>query len=446
MLTRHNDAIPGANAKMKNTMSRRTTALLVIMAVLISWKTLSENTRKEHAESAETLLPLEYAFNDPAAMELIVAEDNPIKDDNRSMDSFFEKLAALKLGSRERVSIVHIGDSHIQAGFMTNSTRRLLQATFGNGGRGLVAPLKLGGTNEPTDYSITSTNSWEMTGRCTAKEKNLPTGITGMSIGCEESLVNFTITSNEPFSTVRVFHHEKAPLLVLPDNVDADMSCPGTTDSETSTTLLLDSEVNSLRLEGTVSREYNTNIFYGFSLENDQAGILYHSIGLNGATYEHYNNYPDFAQSTAMLEPDLIIISLGVNDTTGGNYRNDYFSNRIDELVSALRAANPGAAILLTTPAESCLRRRRALNVNPNVDNAARTIKEYCREKGIACWDMYSATGGSGSNAKWHKAGYFSADKLHMTREGYAIAGELLYDAIITGYNDYIAQYAQRRI
>lgn len=54
------------------------------------------------------------------------------------------------------VSIVHIGDSHVQAEGNTSRTRRALQLRFGSAGRGLVAPLRLAGTNAPADYSITS--------------------------------------------------------------------------------------------------------------------------------------------------------------------------------------------------------------------------------------------------------------------------------------------------
>ncbi len=58
------------------------------------------------------------------------------------------------------VSVVHIGDSHIQAEIGTSVTRDLLQLRFGNAGRGLVAPLRLSGTNQPHDYSFRSTRTW----------------------------------------------------------------------------------------------------------------------------------------------------------------------------------------------------------------------------------------------------------------------------------------------
>ena len=40
------------------------------------------------------------------------------------------------------VAMVHIGDSHVQAGFLTEAVRLPLQRRFGDAGRGLVVPLK----------------------------------------------------------------------------------------------------------------------------------------------------------------------------------------------------------------------------------------------------------------------------------------------------------------
>jgi hypothetical protein len=37
----------------------------------------------------------------------------------------------------------------------------------------------------------------------------------------------------------------------------------------------------------------------------------------------------------------------------------------------------------------------------------AQTIVAYAREKGIACWDLFTVSGGKGSAKKWYKAGLF---------------------------------------
>lgn len=77
------------------------------------------------------------------------------------LSSFFNKLKQLENQKRDRVQILHIGDSHIQAGYMTNYTRTLLQLRFGNAGMGLVFPYKVAHSNGPNDSYSFSNIEWD---------------------------------------------------------------------------------------------------------------------------------------------------------------------------------------------------------------------------------------------------------------------------------------------
>ena len=92
--------------------------------------------------------------------DYICADSNRISGNLTELDEVFRKWSAVGSDTAVVVSILHLGDSHIQAGFFSGAVRDSLQAVFGDAGRGLVAPLKLLGTNEPPDYTITSPNSW----------------------------------------------------------------------------------------------------------------------------------------------------------------------------------------------------------------------------------------------------------------------------------------------
>ena len=93
-----------------------------------------------------------------------------------ALQSFFSGLDLLRAGEDTVLTIVHLGDSHIQAGYYSGKMMRLMQAEFGNAGRGWVAPFKLGRLNEPDDYFITSTvREWRL-GRCTQARKRCPIG------------------------------------------------------------------------------------------------------------------------------------------------------------------------------------------------------------------------------------------------------------------------------
>ena len=87
---------------------------------------------------------------------------------------FFCRLDSLRAGKDTVLNIVHLGDSHIQAGYYSGEMMHLLHAAFGNAGRGWIAPLKLSRSNEASDYFIKSViRSWNV-GRITQRESRLP--------------------------------------------------------------------------------------------------------------------------------------------------------------------------------------------------------------------------------------------------------------------------------
>ena len=98
-----------------------------------------------------------------------------------SLDSFYMKLASLKKKGNGTVSIVHIGDSHLQAGFISGVVRNGLQEFFGNAGRGLVFPYQLAESNAPDDITSSSNTRWKYN-RIAHPEIELTPGISGFGI------------------------------------------------------------------------------------------------------------------------------------------------------------------------------------------------------------------------------------------------------------------------
>lgn len=141
----------------------------------------------------------------------------------------------------------------------------------------------------------------------------------------------------------------------------------------------------------------------------------------------------------ARLNPDLVIISLGANEAFGKLSISNITDN-IDLLVNDIRRHNKDATILLVTPME-CQRsriirtkkgRRRSRNysVNANILPIRNAILEYGRKHNISVYDWYDIAGGQGASTKWVKDKLMGGDRIHNTREGYRLQGQLLYEAI----------------
>ena len=68
---------------------------------------------------------------------------------------------------------------------------------------------------------------------------------------------------------------------------------------------------------------------------------------------------------------------------------------------------------------------------NANGEAVRLAMIELAKEYDAAVWDLYGLMGGHGSATEWRDAGLMKNDRLHVTKEGYEVLGDLLYRAII---------------
>lgn len=373
---------------------------------------------------------------------------NMITDPVHALESIYEKLYLLKSENdthKKTLSIIHIGDSHLQAGFLNGTVMKLLQSEFGNAGRGLIFPLKLAKTNEPTDYFIESAQTWSVS-RCVTKKLPFPVGLGGLSIMTLQNDFAFHVGAEDRdkidyrFNKLKIFHHAKAPAFKIKGMEDARIVRDDKT--QFMTEIDLPSYVRSLNLSSEPKQPGDSTIIYGFSLERSQPGVIYHAIGINAAQFSSYLRITDFAIQIKTLQPDLIIFSLGTNEAFNDVINKGVFSKNIDHLVSSLVEQSPQVKILISTPAE-CQRRYKQYGgeFRPNelIPLVSETLVEYANKKGYPYWDLFNITGGKNSSQWWIQHNYLAKDRIHFYVSGYKYQGELLYQALINGYNNYVS-------
>ena len=182
----------------------------------------------------------------------------------------------------------------------------------------------------------------------------------------------------------------------------------------------------------------------GARLTEAFGAISYIDKGVNGATcltFTHPNRIADIAA----LKPELLILSFGTNESHNRRYNTNVHYNQMDELVELLRDSLPDIPILLTTPPGSYesfrqRRRRRTYAINPRTAIAAETIRRYAKDHRLLVWDMYEVVGGKRrACTNWTDAKLMRPDHVHYLPEGYILQGNLLYQALIKAYNDYVS-------
>lgn len=348
-------------------------------------------------------------------------------------------------------NVVHIGDSHIQADVSTSRIRQHFQERFGSGGRGLITPLKIAGTNEPFNYRFETTAPVT-----SAKLLKMPwmtdMGFTGVAFTPKplkyDLKLSTLVKSNpegEDFKKIRIFANDK----IFIDRVinESEDELQFTTDYDDD---YIDITLDRMEPAVTINaHSFEPVTIFGAELIGNESGVKYHAIGNNGATFSSYNRLGSMGRDISMLEPDLIVISLGTNEAFG-NFSDDMVEAEIDYLVKDIKRNNPGVKILLTTPMECQKAQRvartvgtrsgkrrtvysvsRNYKINDKVKNIRDVIVKYGKRHSVPVYDWYEVAGGDGASNLWFDSSLMSKDHIHDTFLGYEVTGDLTYNAII---------------
>ncbi len=392
----------------------------------------SEEEYPSDMDTLEEFIQSYYLLLDSEAyleqFKFIHPEKNRFEGDTKALKGFYEKLLELRSGLRNKVSIFQLGDSHIQSGYFSGTARASLQKYYGNAGRGLVFPLRVAGTNQPDDYRFNSASGF---GRINSER-----GICGYVLaagegakldlqtnnfyGNDNSFTKLSVISSLP-GLKAVVKLDSEPVenfdLKLGEYYFSSASWKQPTRSV------------ELSLKGEYSR------LYAMMLENEQPGLLLHSTGINGAGFYTLHDQSLLFQQIGMLNPDLIVISLGTNDAQG-NYRNNVFEANLKSFMTNLRKTNPQTPVLFTLPPDSHKRGKH----NSDLGKVMKSIISYAKEHNCAWWDLSEVMGGNSSVQKWRSQQMASKDLLHYTPKGYMLQGYLFYQAFVKSYKSFSEQ------
>jgi lysophospholipase L1-like esterase len=201
----------------------------------------------------------------------------------------------------------------------------------------------------------------------------------------------------------------------------------------------------------------------GNLLDNTFGSINYIDMGINGATCHSFVRSSRMRKLSA-LNPDMLIVSFGTNESYGRHYDSEIHYSQIDELVSTLRQKFPDAPILLTTPPGSyrayrqyyyvrvktgrrhkrtrlCRRSNVVYRINQYTPETVSTICKYASDHSLPYWNLYNVVGGEEFACQnWSSARLMRPDHVHYISDGYRLQGQLLYQAFIKAYNNYVSR------
>lgn len=441
----------------------------------------ADSASAQEADEAERLDPDIAAANEadtlslPASGWAALLPDCARPDSNyislpggvsREMSILVDKLDSVLLFGHGRVSIVHIGGSHVQADMYTDEIRIRIDS-LNNGlrpPRGFLFPYRVAKTNNPQGYRVSSGGKWDKA-RCSVRKPRPALGVNGIAVWTSdpEAWISFDLdpkmTGRWQTSRVKILGRSDVgrkgsrltPVIrACGADTRAESHDPSTMTytfslPQATTNFTLRFEREKAEADTAMAAEAALPTFYvdGFIADNDEDGITYHTIGVNGAAVPHYLRCERFESEMGALKPDLVIMAIGINDASGPNFSPENFKDNYDQLIRLFRRVNPDCAFIFITNNDSkrrAGRRRRVVNRNgPLAEDAFAQIATKWQG---GLWNLFEVMGGLGSMAQWQKAGLAGRDNIHFTRLGYKVVGALFYDAFLNFYLDQDAECA----
>jgi lysophospholipase L1-like esterase/LysM repeat protein len=348
-----------------------------------------------------------------------------------SISNFYDALSNSK---KNKVSVIHFGDSHIQSEIPTNETRNLLQKKYGNGGRGIVFPYSTAKTYSSIHYSSKHTGNW-IYSKSTKLTKELPKGVMGISSMTTDSSASFTIIFNSKIPsnnlTFNLFCETDSlsyDVIVETDGNSTPVDVYKNSDNKGVVTFSVPSISNTITFHCLKTyRSQKQFILHGFEILNSEnKGLVLYSSGVGGAKFNSLLNIENFNKQLKFISPDLVILDFGTNDFLYSDTIKKSLESEIKNVIASVRKSSPLISIILCTTQDLYYKQK---NLNAT-EEYVKLIKKIAKETESAYWDWYTISGGKESLKTWLNQGLAKTDMIHLTNIGYRIKGKLLFEAI----------------
>lgn len=430
-----------------------TASLAAILLYLDAWNWRSAASLLEFRPRRIELAPTEDQLKDYTALAAL--PDKPdarrIQDPAGNMAVFYGALLATEQGRPGAVTrVVHYGESPTTADMITADVRSLLQRKFGDAGHGFALVAKPWAWYHHRGIDIRG-EQWSIH---PAHQGSLKDGFFGLGgvtfVGTAGSTATVTALDKR-HTMVEVAYlaqpgggsfqvvADKTPLGTV--ETGAEAPAPGFaafTIPEGAGTFSIGAVTGKVRL-------------FGVRLGNGRPGVMYDSVGLNGASIvvpSRQFNEDHWLEQLRHAGPHLVVLNYGINESVYAAFVEASLERELRRVIGRVRKALPEASLLVMAPMDRGGRDGSgAIITPPALTRVVEIQQKVAADTGCAFFNTFEAMGGRGTMAKWYNdtPRLVSADLLHPMPAGARKVGELLYDALIQGFLRFKVEYLSQR-
>jgi lysophospholipase L1-like esterase len=377
---------------------------------------------------------------------LVHAAPNNLVDPTHELDHFYKALL-----KGEVTRIAHYGDSPTTADLITADARAMLQKEFGNAGSGFVLVARPWAWYNHRGVGMEASN-WQIDIAGNTPLKDGLYGLGAVSFRGQPGAIahwnlrDATHTSAEiyylrqPYGGQFVLEAEAKPIGMA--SAAADEVAPGFARFD------IPPGASHFTL-----KVINGNVrIYGVDFRTSNPGVVYSSIGVNGANVTLLSrafNSAHWAAELRHYNPDLVVIDYGTNESGFPDFVDQTWGNELRRAVARVHAALPETSILLMSPMDRGERKSTGeIETIASMPRLVDTEARIALDTGVAFFNTFEAMGGQGTMARWYSSEprLVGADYIHPMPAGAKIVGELLYSALHDGFKQYKVQTMKERL
>ncbi|WP_238325965.1 GDSL-type esterase/lipase family protein [Bryobacter aggregatus] len=366
----------------------------------------------------------------------------PLSDPKGSLHAFYEAIERVEAGEPGAVvRLAHYGDSPTTADLITADVRALLQKRFGDAGHGFYLIAKpwawYGHRGVDSDSS-----GWDTEASNLTRVRDGYYGYGGVSFkGAAGARARFRL--KEPgYVRVEVAYWQQLnggsfTVEACGDRLGEQATAGEPSEGFTAYTLPADCKDIAVSVQSGPVRLFGVQFLRGSN------GVVYDSLGLNGAyisVLAKFLREDHWAKELQHYAPDVVVINYGTNESVYAAFVDKVFEKELRESIRRIRAALPDKSILVMSPMDRGERNAAGqIETVPALQRLVELERKVAADEGVAFFNTFEAMGGNGTMAKWYAAEprLVGADFIHPMPGGAKIIGNLLYQAMVDGYNRY---------
>ena len=338
----------------------------------------------------------------------------------------YASLQELSVSNDSIFSIIHIGDSHVEIGQFSGEIKNQLEKKYGKSEDAWMFPYQFFNKHSQKVFPIDTIGTWK---RVSIKEpqSNKLLGITGLGFYLNTENGGLIFSANSTYkeinkiSFLHYYDGNSLPISVKNGKIHTQIISKNTAVTE------ITFSNNEKKYDIGFSKSDDLLIYAIKINAHPKRGIAYHKFGVAGSTMEQFvNNTPLFMEQFRAFKPNLLLISLGTNDSYIDSLNEEKLLKDVRMFTEKLSRYSSKTAILFTTAPDTKYQDKRPERLT-EINRVIRTIAN--ENPRIALWDLQNIMGGDGSVDAWIKKNYLIFDHLHFTPEGYKLQGELFMEA-----------------